>query len=81
MTNILKERHLIVSEIKTFQYEGELNDSIVDSLLSSIHKSMGYTNEDFQNSWEYYLNQSSEELLQIFDSVLINLEYESELTN
>ncbi|MGC6470590.1 MAG: DUF4296 domain-containing protein [Flavobacteriales bacterium] len=80
MTIILKERQLIVSTFNTFQYDGKLDESVVDSLLSSVYLEMGYSENQFQTSWNFYMNDSKGELIEIYDSILHELEYDKEIT-
>ena len=70
MVKILTSRHLTVSELNTFQYQGDFSEFHVDSLLSSSYLELGYSEYDFKKSWDYYTSNDNQELLAIYDKVL-----------
>jgi hypothetical protein len=70
MVKILTSRQLIVSELNTFQYQGDFSEFHVDSLLSTSYLELGYSEDDFNKSWNYYTNNDNQELLVIYDKVL-----------
>jgi hypothetical protein len=74
MVKILTSRQLVVSELNTFQYQGSFSENHVDSLLASSYVSLGYSEEDFKTSWDYYTSNGSEDLLLIYDKVLQELQ-------
>tara|TARA_B100002019_G_C21110284_1_gene518047 strand:- start:506 stop:850 length:345 start_codon:yes stop_codon:yes gene_type:complete len=74
MIKILTQRHILVSELNTFQYQGDTNKNHIDSLLSNCYLSLGYSDNDFDKSWNYYISDANEELLIIYDQVLQELE-------
>ena len=74
MIKILTQRHILVSEFNTFQYQGDTNKNHIDSLLSNCYLSLGYNDNDFDKSWNYYISDANEELLIIYDQVLQELE-------
>ena len=43
-------------------------------MLSSTYLNLGYTDEEFQSSWEYYLNEGKDELFNIYGNVLQEFE-------
>ena len=74
MVKILTKRQLIVSELNTFQYQGDFSRFHVDSLMSECFLSLGYSEDDFNKSWNYYTTDANEELLVIYDNVLQELQ-------
>ena len=74
MVTILTQRQLIVSELNTFQYQGYFSKFHVDSLMSDCYLSLGYSEDDFDKSWNYYTTDANEELLVIYDKVLQELQ-------
>ena len=74
MVTILTQKQLIVSELNTFQYQGDFSKFHVDSLMSDYCLSLGYSEDDFDKSWNYYITYANEELLVIFDKVLQELQ-------
>ena len=74
MKEILKERQLLISTFNTYQYEGAISEEGIDSMLSSTYLNLGYTDEEFQSSWEYYLNEGKDELFNIYGNVLQEFE-------
>ena len=74
MVKILTKRQLIVSELNTFQYQGDFSKFHVDSLMSECFLSLGYSEDDFNKSWNYYTTDANEELLVIYDNVLQELQ-------
>jgi hypothetical protein len=74
MVEILTQRQLIVSEFNTFQYQGEFSQNKIDSLLTHCHQDLGYSNDDFQQSWQFYTSEGHDELIVIYDKVLQELE-------
>ena len=74
MVTILTQRQLIVSEFNTFQYQGDFSKFHVDSLMSDSYLSLGYSEDDFDKSWNYYTTDANEELLVIYDKVLQELQ-------
>ena len=74
MIEILTNRQLIVSEFNTFQYQGSFTEFHVDSLLSSTYQQLGYSDDDFKMSWDYYTTKENQELLLIYDKVLQELQ-------
>ena len=74
MKEILKERQLLISTFNTYQYEGAISEEGIDSMLSSTYLKLGYTDEEFQSSWEYYLNEGNDELYNIYGNVLQEFE-------
>lgn len=78
MKQILKDRHWFFA---SNSYSLTQTDSIydnTDSVLSSFHKSLGYTDLDFQQSWDYYLNQNNKELLIMYENILQDFQLESD---
>lgn len=78
MKQILKERHWFFA---SNSYTLAQTDSIyenTDSVLSAFHKSLGYTDDDFQKSWDYYLNQNNKELLIMYENILQDFQLESD---
>jgi hypothetical protein len=65
---------LLISTFNTYQYEGAISEEGIDSLLSSTYLNLGYTDEEFQSSWEYYLNEGKDELYNIYGNVLQEFE-------
>ena len=74
MVTILTKRQLIVSELNTFQYQGDFSQIHIDSLISDCFLSLGYSEDDFDISWNYYTTDANEELLLIYDKVLQELQ-------
>ena len=75
MVTILTKRQLIVSEFNTFQYQGDFSKANIDSLMSDCYLSLGYSEDDFDKSWNYYTtSDANEELLVIYDKVLQELQ-------
>tara|TARA_B100000963_G_scaffold174812_1_gene152080 strand:- start:1786 stop:2130 length:345 start_codon:yes stop_codon:yes gene_type:complete len=74
MIKILTQRHIVISELNTFQYEGDISENYIDSLLSNCYLSLGYSDNDFDKSWNYYISDDNVELLIIYDKVLQELE-------
>lgn len=74
MVIILTKRQLIVSEFNTFQYQGDFSQANIDSLLGLCHKELGYSDKDFENSWEFYTSSANDELMEIYDNVLQELQ-------
>jgi len=74
MVTILTNRQLVVSELNTFQYQGNFSEKNIDSLLASSYVDLGYTDADFKTSWSYYTTAGSEDLLLIYDKVLQELQ-------
>ncbi|NDG53301.1 MAG: DUF4296 domain-containing protein [Flavobacteriia bacterium] len=74
MVKILTQRQLIVSQLNTFQYQGDFSKFHVDSLISDCYLSLGYSEDDFDKSWNYYTTDANEELLVIYDKVLQELQ-------
>ena len=80
MVDILCQRHILLSQINTFQYNGDFSNFHFDSLMSDCYISMGYSNEDFNKSWDYYTTDANDELLVIYDKVLQRLQLLEEET-
>lgn len=74
MVKILTDRQLLVSELNTFQYQGNFSENHIDSLLASCYVKLDYTDQEFKTSWDYYTTDGSEELLLIYDKVLQELQ-------
>ncbi len=74
MKKILQERQWQVASINSYHHTEKLQIENVDSILSSIHTMRGYTDEEFQQSWDYYLHQNNNELITIYDEILQDLE-------
>ena len=74
MIKILKERQLIISKCNTYQYQAHFEQGQIDSLLKSTYIKLGYSDQDFQQSWDSYLNQGNQELHDIYDSILVQLQ-------
>ena len=74
MIIILTQRQLVVSELNTFQYQSYFSKFHVDSLMSDCYLSLGYSEEDFNRSWDYYTSEANDELLVIYDKVLQELQ-------
>jgi len=78
MQQILKKRQWFVA---SNSYTLPQTDSIyenTDSVLSSFHRSLGYTDLDFQQSWNYYLNQNNKELLIMYENILQDFQLEGD---
>lgn len=80
MVDILCQRHILLSQINTFQYNGDFSNFHFDSLMSDCYISMGYSNEEFNKSWDYYTTDANDELLVIYDKVLLRLQLLEEET-
>tara|TARA_Y100000813_G_scaffold172582_1_gene136325 strand:- start:276 stop:617 length:342 start_codon:yes stop_codon:yes gene_type:complete len=80
MVDILCQRHILLSKINTFQYDGDFSNFHLDSLMSDCYISMGYSNEEFNKSWDYYTTDANDELLVIYDKVLLRLQLLEEET-
>tara|TARA_Y100000766_G_scaffold210636_1_gene182243 strand:- start:11921 stop:12262 length:342 start_codon:yes stop_codon:yes gene_type:complete len=80
MVDILCQRHILLSQINTFQYDGDFSNFHLDSLMSDCYISMGYSNEEFNKSWDYYTTDANDELLVIYDKVLLRLQLLEEET-
>ena len=80
MVDILCQRHILLSQINTFQYDGDFSNFHLDSLMSDCYISMGYSNEEFNKSWDYYITDANDELLVIYDKVLLRLQLLEEET-
>ena len=80
MVDILCQRHILLSQINTFQYNGDFSNFHLDSLMSDCYISMGYSNEEFNKSWDYYTTDANDELLVIYDKVLLRLQVLEEET-
>ena len=74
MVTILTKRQLIVSELNTFQFPGDFSKFHIDSLMSDCYLSFGYSEDDFDKSWNYYTTDANEELLVIYEKVLQELQ-------
>lgn len=74
MVKILTNRQLVISELNTFQYQGIFSENHIDSLLASSYVNLGYTDQEFNTSWDYYTTDGSEDLLLIYDKVLQELQ-------
>jgi len=74
MKEILKERQLLISTFNTYQYEGAISEELIDSMLSSTYIKLGYSDEDFQNSWEFYINEGNKELYEIYGNIIQDFE-------
>ena len=44
----------------------------------AFSRSLGYTDDDFQKSWDYYLNQNSQDLLLMYENILQDFQLESD---
>ena len=56
------------------EYWAQCSKFYVDSLMSDCYLSLGYSEDDFDKSWNYYITYANEELLVIFDKVLQELQ-------
>ena len=74
MKEILKERQMLLSTLNTYQYDGVISDEKIDSMLSSTYLKLGYTEEEFQSSWKYYLKDGKCELYDIYGNILQDFE-------
>lgn len=74
MKEILKERQLLISTFNTYQYEGAVSEDLIDSMLSSTYINLGFSEEDFQSSWEYYLKDGNKELHEIFGYIIQDID-------
>lgn len=74
MKEILKERQLLISTFNTYQYEGKVSETLIDSLLSSTYLNLGYSDDDFESSWQYYLKDGNKELHDIYGDILQDFE-------
>lgn len=74
MVKILTQRQLIVSEFNTFQYQGNFSQANIDSLLSICHTELGYSDQDFESSWQFYTSEGNDELMKIYENVLQELQ-------
>ena len=74
MVAILMQRQLVISEFNTFQYQGDFSQSNIDSLLNQCHQKLGYSDQEFEDSWQLYTNQANDELMVIYEEVLQELE-------
>ena len=81
MVDILCQRHIILSQINTFQYNGNFSKFYLDSLMSDCYISKGYSSEEFNKSWDYYTTDANDELLAIYDKVLLRLQLLEEETS
>ena len=74
MVKILTQRQIIISELNTLQYQGKFSKSHIDSLISDSYISLGYSEDNFDRSWNYYTYDANEELLLIYEMVLQELQ-------
>lgn len=81
MKKILKERQWIIASINTYHYDVNPLGENVDSLLASVHQVMGYSNQEFQHSWNFYLHEKSNQLLMVCDEIIQDFQMDSELIN
>ena len=49
--------------------------------MSDCYISKGYSSEEFNKSWDYYTTDANEELLAIYDKVLLRLQLLEEETS
>ena len=49
----MSEACLVITD-KHLQYDGDFSNFHLDSLMSDCYISMGYSNEEFNKSWDYY---------------------------
>ena len=74
MVKILTQRQIIISELNTLQYQDKFSKSHIDSLISDSYISLGYSEDNFDRSWNYYTSDANEELLVIYEMVLQELQ-------
>ena len=74
MVKILTQRQIIISELNTLQYQDKFSKSHIDSLISDSYISLGFSEDNFDRSWNYYTSDANEELLVIYEMVLQELQ-------
>ena len=74
MVKILTQRQIIISELNTLQYQDKFSKSHIDSLISDSYISLGFSEDNFDRSWNYYTSDANEELQVIYEMVLQELQ-------
>ena len=73
MFSILLDRHLLIAEVSTFQYQEDFSFSSQDSILNAVILKHNVTIEEFEESWNYYLSDANTELIDIYNKVIDQL--------
>ena len=78
MQQILKKRQWFVASNNYSLVQTDTLHESTDSVLSVFHRSLGYTDDDYQKSWDYYLDQNSQDLLLMYENILQEFQLESD---
>ena len=78
MKKILKERQWFIATCDYTRLTENKPFQNTDSILSSFHKNLGYSDAEFQQSLDFFINQNHDDLLSIYNDILQELSLESE---
>jgi hypothetical protein len=73
MKNILVEKHLLIAQINSFEYKDSISSDKLDSLFNQLCLKNGSNINEFQESFDYYMNHQTQELRLIYDEVIKDL--------